>query len=202
MYKLSQAALLLLRLVACVYFLLSTNMTYAGGGHDHGHGHDKSEATSSVAAIPRLTMESKQFELVGVLEGKKLHLYLDDYTNNVPITGGSIELELAGKRLQAVAEANGRYYVTLKTALEEGVYPILATIVSQQGADFLKGKLAIHYSDHHDNGAQSEEKVSPLGLMTQSIHPSWIILMSLLLFFILGFVLLRDRQKERLHDDE
>jgi hypothetical protein len=192
MYKLSQAALLLLRLVACVYFLLGTNMTYAGAGHDHGHAHEEPEVTSAAATTPRLTMESKQFELVGVLEGKKLHLYLDHYTNNMPITDASIELELAGKRLQAVTEANGRYYVTLKTALEEGVYPILATVVSQQGTDFLMGKLAIHHNDH---SAQPEEKVSPLGLVTQSIHPSWIILMSLLVFFMLGFVLLRDRQK-------
>lgn len=191
MYKLSQAALLLLRLVACVYLLLGTNMTYAGAGHDHGHAHGEPEATSA-AATPRLTMQSKQFELVGVLEGKKLYLYLDHYTNNMPITDASIELELAGKCLQAVAEANGRYYVTLKTVLEEGVYPILATVVSQQGTDFLMGKLAIYHNDH---SAQPEEKVSPLGLVTQSIHPSWVILMSLLVFFMLGFVLLRDRQK-------
>jgi len=192
MYKPSQAAMLSLRLVVFACFLLGSHIIYAGAGHDHGHGHDEPELTSTAAAVPRLLMESKQFELVGVLEGKNLHLYLDYYSSNTPVTDARIELELAGKRLQATAKENGRYHVRLKAELEEGMYPVFVTVVSQQGDDLLTGKLNIPHNDHKQ---RLEEKASPLGLMTQSIHPSWIILMSLLLFFLLGFVLLRDRQK-------
>ena len=59
----------------CLAMLVATTTftTWAGDGHDHG------EATTSAGgpALPRFTAVSETFELVGVLNGKQLTLYLD-----------------------------------------------------------------------------------------------------------------------------
>lgn len=196
MYKLSQAVILPLRIalkIFCVYLLLLiSNTSYAGAGHNHGHEHN--EVTKpAVAALPRVTMESSQFELVGILQDKDLHLYLDDYNSNQPINNASLELELAGERLQAKAEDEGGYHIVLKETLKEGVYPILVTVIAQQGTDLLTGELDVHHNDEATDKA--EEKPSPLSLVATAVHPSWIVLISLSLLLIFGFVLWRDRQK-------
>lgn len=195
MYKLSQAVALLLRFVGCVYFLLVASMAYAGAGHDHGHGHDEPEVQPTVAATPRLTMVSSQFELVGVLNEKGFQLYLDDYISNTPITNAIIEVELAGKTLKAKANTDGSYHITLQQELDEGLYPIVVTIVTETTSDLLAGKLDVR---HNDISEQAEEKASSLGVIAQAIHPSWIVAISVSLLLLFGFVLLRDRQKR--HD--
>ena len=83
----------------------------------------------------------------------------------------------------------------LPNELAQGVYPVLATIVTQQGADLLTGELDIHPRAEATDNSKTTEKKSPLTIVTQAVHPSWIALISLPLLLLLGFVLLRDRQK-------
>ena len=68
----------------------------AGPGHDHDHDHDAPAATAP-AALPRFAASSELFELVGVLDGKTLTLYLDRAATNEPLTQAALELELGGE---------------------------------------------------------------------------------------------------------
>lgn len=201
MYKLSQTVVWLLRIgLQLSLWLLLSNISYAGGDHDHGHDHGHNEddtVKTTIATLPRIIMESRQFELVGILDAQELHFYLDDYNTNEPVNKASIEIELAGERLQAKADPQheSSYHIILPNELTQGVYPVLATIVTQQGADLLTGELDIHPHAEATDNSKITEKKSPLTIFTQAIHPSWIALISLLLLLLLGFVLLRDRQK-------
>lgn len=188
MYKISQAVRLPLRVSYCILLLLFTSVAYAGAGHDHG-AHEE-EAMPMAPATPRLVMESSQFELVGVLEDKNFHLYLDSYSSNTPVFNARIELELEGKRWQAVAKADGSYHIPFKMKLEEGVYPVLATILTEQASDLLTGELAIH---HDEVSQKAEEQGSKLGIENQP----WVMAGVLPLLLLLGIVIRRDRQKQR-----
>ena len=71
----------------------------AGDGHDHG---DAAPAATGTA-LPRFAAVSETFELVGVLDGKQVTLYLDRFADNAPVRGAQIELEIAGAKFKAEA---------------------------------------------------------------------------------------------------
>lgn len=113
---------------------------WAGPGHDHG---PEAPAPTS-AALPRFAAESELFELVGVLEGQSLRLYLDRAATNEPLPRADIELELAGQKLRPQAEADGSFAVALPQGLGEGVHAVTATITVGEEADLLAGELDVH----------------------------------------------------------
>ena len=57
----------------CAAAILAASPAWAGPGHDHGDA-----APAAVGqALPRFSAVSETFELVGVLSGKQITLYLD-----------------------------------------------------------------------------------------------------------------------------
>ena len=92
----------LLAALSLAVLLLGTSMSAtAGEGHDHG---DAAPAAAGTA-LPRFAAVSETFELVGVLDGKQVTLYLDRFADNAPVRGAKIELEIdrIEKRLSKIA---------------------------------------------------------------------------------------------------
>jgi hypothetical protein len=90
----------LLAALSLAVLLLGTSMSAtAGEGHDHG---DAAPAAAGTA-LPRFAAVSETFELVGVLDGKQVTLYLDRFADNAPVRGAKIELEIAGAKFNAQA---------------------------------------------------------------------------------------------------
>lgn len=137
--------------VVLVPLMAFASVVVAGGGHDHGT--EKITTHSATPAAPRLVMESAQFELVGTLQQNRLSLYLDDYASNVPVTQAQIELEIAGQRITAKANADGSYDAALLQPLPDGKYPVMATLLTDQAADLLTGEFSVHLA--HDQGAHA-----------------------------------------------
>ena len=129
--------------------LLGAGMSaVAGEGHDHG---DAATAATG-SALPRFAAVSELFELVGVLDGKQLTLYLDRFADNAPVRGAQIELDIAGVKFMAEA-AKGQpgedtYQVTLQDAPKPGVLPITATVTAGSEVDLLAGELDLHEEAH------------------------------------------------------
>lgn len=125
----------------------------ASEGHDHG------EAPAAVGqALPRFTAESELFELVGVLSGKQITLYLDRFGDNSPVRDAQIELEIGAAKFKARA-SEGRqdedaYEVVLPEAPKKGVLPVTATVIAGNDSDLLVGEFDIHEEAHSDEGAQ------------------------------------------------
>lgn len=113
----------------------------AGDGHDHGHDHGPAAAPGS--ALPRFATAGDAFELVGVLQGRQLTLYLDRADDNTPVTDARIELDIGGARLQARPQADG-FVVTLAAAPPPGVLPVTATVTAGQTVDLLAAELDLH----------------------------------------------------------
>lgn len=112
----------------------------AGPGHDHGDAPAASPATAS----PRFEAVSDLFELVGILEGRHLTLYLDRADDNRPVDGARLEVDFSGTRLTLTDRGNGIFDAELGTPPAAGVTPITATVVAGAQSDLLAGELDLH----------------------------------------------------------
>jgi hypothetical protein len=111
---------------------------------DEGHDHAAPAAASGGPALPRFAAVSEAFELVGVLNGRQLTLYLDRFADNSPVKDARLELDLGGTRLVARPHADGEYEATLAQALAPGVRAVTATVVAGNETDLLAGELDLH----------------------------------------------------------
>jgi hypothetical protein len=124
---------------------------WAGEGHDHGDA-----APAAVGqALPRFSAVSETFELVGVLRGKQITLYLDRFGDNSPVGGAQIELEIGGAKFKAEKQGEDEYEVVLPEAPKEGVLPVTATVTAGNEVDLLAGEFDIHIEAHADEAAHT-----------------------------------------------
>lgn len=121
----------------------------AGEGHDHG---DAAPAAAGTA-LPRFAAVSETFELVGVLDGKQVTLYLDRFADNAPVRGAQIELEIAGTKFKAQSHGDDAYEVVLKEAPKPGMLPITVTVTAGAEVDLLAAELDLHEAAHADEPA-------------------------------------------------
>jgi hypothetical protein len=128
-------------LLAPLLVLLLGQAPLPAQAHD---GHDNAPAAAPAQAAPRFTLDSELFELVGVVNGHTLALYLDRADDNRPVPGAQLELELAGQRLAVTPVGDGEYRAELAAPLTEGSLPVTATVVAGDDSDLLAGALDWH----------------------------------------------------------
>ena len=122
----------------------------AGDGHDHG----EAPVATGGPALPRFTAESELFELVGVVNGKQITLYLDRFADGRPVKDAKLELEIGGVKVPVELHAEGEFEVTLAQELKPGVVAVAATVMAGDETDLLAGEL-----DLHEEAATSETPV-------------------------------------------
>ena len=71
-------------------------------GHDHG----PPQAATGGAAAPRIAVHSESYELVGILKGDQLVIYLDRFASNEPVTAATVAVTIgdAADAVNAAAE--------------------------------------------------------------------------------------------------
>jgi len=131
--------------------VLAVAPAWAGEGHDHG---DTAPAVVG-QALPRFSAVSETFELVGVLSGKQITLYLDRFADNSPVRDAQIELEIGGAKFKAEKQGEDEYEVVLPEAPKPGLLPVTATVTAGNEADLLAGELDIHEAAHADEAAHT-----------------------------------------------
>jgi len=124
-------------------FLVVPMPVFAGPGHDHG---DDAPAAAGMA-LPRFTATSETFELVGILNGKQLTLYLDHADTNAPVKNVKLELELGGSKLTLEPHGDGEFIAMLADSPKPGTIAVTATVATEKDSDLLAGELALH--DEH-----------------------------------------------------
>jgi membrane fusion protein, heavy metal efflux system len=127
-------------LVAAAWFLLLASVANAHEGHDHG----PSEAISGQLA-PRVSARSEQFELVGILRGERLTIYLDRFSSNEPVTTADIAVTIGDDTEAVNAEwaAEGTYALTSRKLLAAGPIEMVFSITGEAGEDLLAGTLTV-----------------------------------------------------------
>jgi len=145
--------------------LLIASSTWAGPGHDHGDA-----APAAVGqALPRFTAVSETFELVGILSGKQITLYLDRFADNSPVRGAQIELEIGGAKFKAEKLGDDEYEVVLPDAPKPGLLPVTATVTASNEADLLAGELDIYEEAHADEAAHTHSWTEYAGWVAAGI---------------------------------
>ena len=132
--------------------LIVTSSTF--GADEHGHSHNGPAQTVG-QALPRFAATSEAFELVGVINGKHVTLYLDRAPDNSPVNGAQLQVELGGAKLDVKPHGEGEFEATLAQALKPGVIPVTATVVVGNESDLLAGDLDLHASTHEGHAHRS-----------------------------------------------
>lgn len=131
---------------------------------DEGHDHGGAAPVATGPSLPRFAAVSDVFELVGVLEGKRITLWLDRAADNEPVTNARIELEIAGEKFKAEPH-DDIYEVVLTAEPKPGVLPVTAVVAAGSDTDLLAGELDLHEQAH-------SEAVSPAGAWAR--YASWV----------------------------
>jgi len=111
---------------------------------DDGHSHDAGPAAPTGPALPRFAATSELYELVGVVKGKQLTVYLDRFEDNAPVQGARVELGIGGAKVALQEHGPGEFEGTLASGMKPGVHAVTATVVAGADTDFLAGELHVH----------------------------------------------------------
>jgi hypothetical protein len=123
----------------------------ADAGHDHG----AAPTAAAGSGQPRFAAVSETFELVGVLSGKLLTLYLDRADDNSPVKDAKLELELGGVKLDVKPRGEGEFEATLAQEIKPGMTAVTATVIAGQETDLLAGELDLRESAQADGSVAS-----------------------------------------------
>lgn len=123
-------------LLAC---FLSVN-AFAHGGHDHG---DDEKPLVVEQEVPRLTVESELFQVVGVNDGNKLTLYLDEYATNAPIENALIEITKDADTFIAKEVSPTVYAIDGEWLHEAGKHDLVISVTAGENIDLLLAELIV-----------------------------------------------------------
>jgi membrane fusion protein, heavy metal efflux system len=128
-----------------VSFLLLTgygsSVAHAHGDADHDHG---PPAAAVVGGLPRLAVKSETYELVAILDGERLTIYLDRFEDNVPVTDATIAVTIDGETVTAEPTADNTFAATSKRLRGgSGSVELIFDVKAPAGDDLLIGTLVL-----------------------------------------------------------
>jgi hypothetical protein len=122
--------------------LLAMALQFGGAaaheGHDHG---ENSKTQTSLGAKPRVEASSGPFELVGVLNGSELLIYLDRFDSNAPVGGAVISVETPVGSVDARG-GDGLYRLPAPWA-KAGRHDLIFSVSAGDTTEILTGTLAV-----------------------------------------------------------
>ena len=101
-------------------------------GHDHAD--EAAPVVSNIA--PRIAASSDEIELLAIVAGKQLQVYLDQADSNQPLTGAKLELEVAGETRRA-AVSGDHYLLDAPWLLKQGRHLLVFSVESARISDLL-----------------------------------------------------------------
>ncbi|MBO1905290.1 efflux RND transporter periplasmic adaptor subunit [Microvirga sp. 3-52] len=122
---------------------LLTTIAAAAVAHE-GHDHGAPPPAAVTTGNPRVTAQSDAYELVGVLRGDRLGIYLDRFSSNEPVTDAKIAVTVGGdEEAQAEAAPDGTYTVLSPKFAGEGPLELIFAVTAPSGDDLLIGTLQL-----------------------------------------------------------
>ncbi|MGE0769203.1 MAG: efflux RND transporter periplasmic adaptor subunit [Hyphomicrobiaceae bacterium] len=140
-------------LFATALLLLATQRVSAGPGHDHDHG--LAVPAAGATASPRVTAVSENYQLVGIVEGEVLVIYVDRFASNEPVSTATLEVTIGDTPTKAELQSNKTYEVTSALLKKPGSHEVLVSVADGATHDLLVGSVsvpnrnpAVHGFDH------------------------------------------------------
>src|SRR5262245_14709945 len=120
-------------------FLLVPCVSRAHEGHDHD---DSARAALASSTYPRVTAQSELYEVVGILKGDRLLIYLDRATTNEPVTDAKVRVTIGdGEAIEAESTENGTYAVSSSRLSGTGSVEIIFAVTGNNADDLLVGAI-------------------------------------------------------------
>jgi len=103
----------------------------AGPGHDHDE--EASAPNHAISSEPqvRASSSAKLFELVSVLQGRELTLYVDHVADNLPVHSATLTATLNGHPIGVKPHGEGEFHAELDT--EPAAGPLALSVVVNSG---------------------------------------------------------------------
>ena len=144
-------------LVIILVALLSWVVTSASA-HE-GHDLVAAEAATTAKGSPRLALNTENYELVAILSGLRLTIYLDRFNDNIPVTDAAIAVTINDETVPANPDANGTYTLTSGRFGAGGLFEFVFDVTAPEADDLLIGKLSVAAAC---GGKQRRERTRPL----------------------------------------
>ena len=118
------------------------------------HGDHGAAPPAQTTALPRVEAAGFEVELVAVAEDHTLTIYLDRSETNAPVDGVSIEVAAEGiATAKAEPKGDGVYALDADWIHEPGTYALTFTVLGDEIADLLAGRLVIPEPATEEHGA-------------------------------------------------
>jgi len=92
-------------LIIVMGMFAKSEVALAGPGHDHG----ESQKLHAGIVMPRFFAESDLYEVVGVVKGKKMTVYLDRFQTNETVNNADIQIDFDDQSLRLIPKSDGVY---------------------------------------------------------------------------------------------
>lgn len=122
----------MLRQTICLLLLCICVKASAHEGHDHAD--EAAPVVNNIA--PRIAASSDELELLAIVAGNQLHVYLDQADSNQPLSGAKVELEVAGETRRAVVSGD-HYLLDAPWLLKPGRHLLVFSVESARVSDLL-----------------------------------------------------------------
>ena len=132
-------------LTSIAAFLLIPSVSRAHEGHDHD---DLARAALASSTYPRVTAHSELYEVVGILKGDRLLIYLDRAATNEPVTDAKVRVTIGdGEAIDAAPAENGTYAVSSRRLTGARSVEVIFAITASSGDDLLVGAMTLPKAD-------------------------------------------------------
>lgn len=120
-----------------------------------GQNHDKElKPQKNVVTAPTLTAASENYELVAIVQSRKMIVYLDQFESNTPVVDADLDFDFSGTVEKATRNVDGTYSLVLPKNIDlKSSIPVTVTVLAASGADLLSGELVISKSDNHSSSS-------------------------------------------------
>jgi RND family efflux transporter MFP subunit len=122
-------------------------------------GHEDDDATRSALAsstYPRVTAQSELYELVGIVKGERLSIYLDHVATNEPIADAKVKVAIGDAQpVDAEVTENGIYTISFPRLTRTGSVEVVFSITATSGDDLLVGPLTLPSDTETSDAAAS-----------------------------------------------
>jgi RND family efflux transporter MFP subunit len=125
--------------VAGIFLSLSTPFAHEG--------HEDDDATRSALAsstYPRVTAQSELYELVGIVRGERLSIYLDHFATNELVADAKIKVAIGdAEAIDAEPAEKGVYTISFPRSARSGSVEVVFSVTGASGDDLLAGALTL-----------------------------------------------------------
>ena len=97
-----------------VFWLISALPWTPVSAHAHEGHDDVIPAGNAAKGLPGLAVKSETYELVAMLDGERLTIYLDRYEDNSPVPNANISILIDAETVAAEPTSDGTYLVQSK----------------------------------------------------------------------------------------